>query len=48
MGAKVIEAQEALAIGLATRLFEPDELQPGTQEFAQNLISRLLRSGSEC
>lgn len=37
MGAKVIEAQEALAIGLATRLFEPDELQPGTQEFAQNL-----------
>ena len=39
MGAKVIEAQEALSIGLATRLFEPDELEAGTQEFAQNLCN---------
>lgn len=37
MGAKVIEAPEALAIGLATRLFEPDALEAGTQDFARNL-----------
>ena len=37
MGAKVIEAQEALAIGLATRLFEPADLEAGTQDFAQQL-----------
>ncbi len=37
MGAKVIEAQEAVNIGLATRLFEADQLETGTHEFAQNL-----------
>lgn len=37
MGAKVIEAPEALAIGLATRLFEPDALEAGTHDFARNL-----------
>ena len=39
MGAKVIDAQEALSIGLATRLFEPDELEAGTRDFAQNLCN---------
>ncbi len=37
MGAKVIAAEEALAIGLATRLFEPGDLQAGTLDFAQQL-----------
>ncbi|MFP6709032.1 MAG: enoyl-CoA hydratase-related protein [Alphaproteobacteria bacterium] len=39
MGAKVIEAQEALAIGLATRLFAPEELEAETFAFAQNLCN---------
>jgi enoyl-CoA hydratase len=39
MGAKVIEAQEALAIGLVTRLFEPEELEAGTHDFAENLCN---------
>lgn len=37
MGAKVIPAQEALQIGLATRLFEPGELEGETRAFAAHL-----------
>ena len=37
MGAKVIGAQEALSIGLATRLFSPEELEVETRAFAENL-----------
>lgn len=39
MGAKVIPAAEALQIGLATRLFEPDDLEQETRAFAANLAS---------
>ena len=37
MGAKVIEAEEAVTVGLATRLFEPEELERGTYGFAEEL-----------
>ena len=39
MGAKVIPAQEALQIGLATRLFAPDEVERETRAFAAHLAS---------
>ncbi len=39
MGAKVIEAREALSIGLATRLFEPEDLESETRAFAENLCN---------
>ena len=39
MGAKVIGAQEALSIGLAPRLFGPEELEVETRAFAENLCS---------
>ena len=39
MGAKVIEAEEALRIGLATRLFETADLEPETLAFADQLCS---------
>ena len=35
LGAKVIHAEEALAIGLATRLFAPDEIEAETFAFAE-------------
>ena len=38
-GFKVIEAQEALSIGLATRLFKPEDLESETKAFAENLCS---------
>ncbi len=37
MGAQVIDADEALGIGLTTRLFSSDELEPATLEFARRL-----------
>ena len=37
MGAKIIEADEALSCGLVTRLFNADELEQETFAFAQNL-----------
>lgn len=37
MGARVIEADEALRIGLATRLFDADELERETYAFAKRL-----------
>lgn len=37
MGAKVIEAEEALRVGLATRLFPADELERETLAFADSL-----------
>lgn len=37
MGAKVIEAEEALACGLATRLFDASELEAETFDFADSL-----------
>jgi enoyl-CoA hydratase/carnithine racemase len=37
MGAKVIEAEEAVAIGLATRLFAPEDIERGTFGFAEEL-----------
>lgn len=37
MGAYVVEAEEALRIGLATRLFEPDEVEQMTNAFAGQL-----------
>ena len=37
MGAKVIEAEEALNVGLVTRLFQPGELERGTYGFAEEL-----------
>lgn len=39
MGAKVIEAEEAFTVGLATRLFERDELETETRAFARELAS---------
>ena len=39
LGAKVIEAGEALSIGLATRLFEPEDLESETRTFAENLCN---------
>lgn len=39
MGAKVIPAQEALQVGLATRLFEPEDLERETRAFAAHLAS---------
>jgi enoyl-CoA hydratase/carnithine racemase len=39
MGAKVIEAEEALRIGLATRLFEAADLERETQAFAGQLCA---------
>ncbi|ALJ21190.1 enoyl-CoA hydratase/isomerase family protein [Microbacterium sp. No. 7] len=35
-----IDAQEALRIGLANRVYEPDELMPATYEFAHRLADR--------
>lgn len=37
MGAKVLNAEEALTWGLATRLFDPEELARGTFAFAEEL-----------
>lgn len=37
MGARIIEAEEARAIGLATQLFEPKDLQKETKAFAQTM-----------
>jgi enoyl-CoA hydratase/carnithine racemase len=37
MGAKVIEAEEAATVGLATRLFQPEALESGTYGFAEEL-----------
>ncbi len=37
MGARVIEAEEALQVGIATRLFGQDELERETQAFAEQL-----------
>ncbi|MEZ5933309.1 MAG: enoyl-CoA hydratase-related protein [Alphaproteobacteria bacterium] len=37
MGARVVEAEEALRIGLATRLFDPRDLERETYAFACNL-----------
>jgi enoyl-CoA hydratase/carnithine racemase len=37
MGAKVIEAEEAFTVGLATRLFAPADLEAGTRAFASEL-----------
>ncbi len=37
MGAKVIEAEEALRVGIATRLFSQDELERETLAFAEQL-----------
>lgn len=37
MGAKVIEAEEALATGLATRLFDPADIERETYAFAEQL-----------
>ncbi len=39
LGAKVIDAEEALAIGLATRLFLPDEIEAETLAFAEQLAN---------
>ena len=39
MGAKVIEAEEALRIGLATRLFEAADLERETLAFAEQLCT---------
>ena len=39
MGAKVIDAEEAFTVGLATRLFAPEELETGTRAFASELAS---------
>jgi enoyl-CoA hydratase len=39
MGARVIEAEEALAIGLATRLFDTADLERETFAFAEQLCS---------
>lgn len=39
MGAKVIPSAEALQIGLATRLFEPEDLERETRAFARHLAS---------
>ncbi len=39
MGARVIEAEEALRIGLATRLFEAEDLERETMAFADQLCS---------
>lgn len=36
-GAKVIEAEEALRVGLATRLFRPEEIEAETFAFAEEL-----------
>lgn len=36
-GAKVIEAEEALSVGLATRLFAPEEIEAETFAFAEEL-----------
>jgi enoyl-CoA hydratase len=39
MGARVIDAAEALRIGLATRLFAASELERETQAFAEQLCA---------
>jgi enoyl-CoA hydratase/carnithine racemase len=39
MGARVIEAEEALRIGLVTRLFDAADLERETQAFAEQLCS---------
>ena len=39
MGAKIIEAEEALQVGLATRLFASDVLERETQAYADQLCS---------
>lgn len=37
MGARVIEAEEAVQVGIATRLFRQDDLMRETQAFAEQL-----------
>ncbi len=37
LGAKVIDAEEALAVGLATRIFGPEEVEAETFAFAEQL-----------